>query len=568
VTLTGRLLAGALVVIGVLVAAVVIIAGRRLETRLSAETSAQLEREAQLIAYRWDGRPEGADAVADSMAARLRGLRRVTIIGADGTVLGDSEFDGAALGRLENHGDREEIVVAGRDGVGRSVRVSASAGDPTLYVAVREPGGYVRVALVTSRFQEIVSSARSDVLLAGLIAMAGALALAWIFSASVTRPIVELRDVAQAIASGDLGRRPSLSAPGEVGDLSSAVHRMAEQLATRLASLEHEEALLLAVIESLNEGLLVVDARGVAVRLNDAGRALLGVSDEPPFPADRLPPDGGLREALRAAIGGQPAELEAVIGGRTLAVTARPLAGGGAVVALMDLTARRHLETVRRDFVANVSHELKTPLTVISGFAETLQDPSLAPEDRARFTQTILSNAGRMQRLVDDLLDLSRYEAGGWRPARSSVALGPLLEDVVTGVRPEALSPEVAVRWDVDPPHAAIVADPLALRQVLANLLENSLRHTQQGHVLLRAVMAADGGAVITVTDTGTGISGEHLPRIFERFYRVDPARSRDSGGTGLGLAIVRHLVEAHGGTVAAESRVGSGTTVQVMIPG
>src|SRR5581483_5103827 len=204
---------------------------------------------------------------------------------------------------------------------------------------------------------------------------------------------------------GDLGRRPALSAPGEVGELGDAVHRMAEQLASRLAALEADEALLAAVIESLHEGIVVVDARRYVVRLNESGRRMLGIADRPPFSADRLPREPALRHALAAALGGQPIPpVELTVAGHVLALTARPLEGAGAVLALFDLTAIRRLEAVRRDFVANVSHELKTPLTVIGGFAETLVTDDLPPGQRAQFAEAIRANAERMRRIVDDLL--------------------------------------------------------------------------------------------------------------------------------------------------------------------
>jgi two-component system, OmpR family, phosphate regulon sensor histidine kinase PhoR len=236
------------------------------------------------------------------------------------------------------------------------------------------------------------------------------------------------------------------------------------------------------------------------------------------------------------------------------------------VLAVMDLTTRRRLETMRRDFVANVSHELKTPLTVISGFAETLLDESLAPDARSRFVATIHLNARRMQRIVDDLLDLSRYESGTWIPARTRVDLNAVIEDVFEEVRMDADTKGIVLDRDVRTAEP-LLADPTGIRQILANLVENAVRYTNSGRVTVAAARS-DGRVELTVHDTGIGIPPEHLQRIFERFYRVDPGRSRAEGGTGLGLSIVRHLVEAHGGTVTARSEVGRGTTVTVRLPG
>jgi two-component system phosphate regulon sensor histidine kinase PhoR len=565
VKLAERLLAGSFVIVSVLVLAVVAIAGGRLRARLAAEQRAELLRDARLVATQWTPRIN-ADELADT-SGRALGYR-VTLIGMDGAVLGDSEFDGEALRTLENHGARPEVVAARSGDVGSATRFSASAGDEELYVAVRHsPLGFVRVSIGTQRFEQIVRGAQRDVVFSSLIALTGTLVLAWLFSRTVSRPVTELRDVARAIAAGDLTARPALSAPGEIGDLALALHRMAEELARRLEALREEDALLTALVDSLNEGVLAVNERGEVVRISERGRSFLRVAAPVPFPAEMLPRNVTMREAIEAALGGEvtePAELQ--IGGRTLAVTARPLAGGGAVVALFDLTAIRRLEVVRRDFAANVSHELKTPLTVVNGFAETLlHDEDLSLDQRRHFAETIVANATRMQRIVDDLLDLSRIESGGWVPDPAPVDAAGLVRDVFTTVELDARSKGVSLVAEIDSGRR-VHADPTALRQVLCNLVENAVRYTSSGTVTVRADERRD-GIWIHVRDTGVGIAAEHLSRIFERFYRVDPSRSRSDGGTGLGLAIVKHLVEAHGGRVHAESQQGVGTTVSVFFP-
>jgi two-component system phosphate regulon sensor histidine kinase PhoR len=565
VKLAERLLAGSFVIVSVLVLAVVAIAGGRLRTRLAAEQRAELLRDARLIATQW--RPgSDADKLADT-SGRALGYR-VTLIGDDGTVFGDSEFDGEALKRLENHGARPEVVAARSGDVGSATRFSASAGDEELYVAVRHPPlGFVRVSIGTQRFEQIVRGAQRDVVFSSLIALAGTLVLAWLFSRTVSHPVTELRDVARSIAAGDLTARPALSAPGEIGDLALALHRMAEELARRLEALREEDALLTALVDSLNEGVLALNDRGEVVRINERGRSFLRVASPVPFPAEMLPRNVTMREAIESALAGEvtePAELQ--VGGNTLAVTARPLAGGGAVVALFDLTAIRRLEVVRRDFAANVSHELKTPLTVVNGFAETLlHDADLSADQRRHFAETIVANATRMQRIVDDLLDLSRIESGGWVPDPASIDAVGLVRDVFTTVERDARSKGLSLVGEIESGRR-IRADPTALRQVLCNLVENAVRYTSSGTVTVRADERHD-GTWIHVRDTGVGIAAEHLWRIFERFYRVDPSRSRNEGGTGLGLAIVKHLVEAHGGRVHAESQPGVGTTVSVFFP-
>ena len=563
-TLPQRLLLGSLVLVSLLVAAIVALSGGRLERRLVEETTNELTREARLIALLWKPGTD-ADALADSAGAALQ--RRVTLIDPSGVVRGDSHFNGEELEHLENHSTRPEIIAARDSGAGMGRRRSASAGDDELYVAVRHQLGFVRVSISTVTLRGIVSGARRDVLAAGLIALVGALVLALLFSRSVTRPVVELRDVARAIADGDLDRRPSLSAPGEIGDLAVALHRMSEQLATRLHALEADDAFMSTLLESINEGVVAVSDRGSVIRMNESARRLLAVDSPTPFSADALPQAREIRAALREAMSGAPTEpREMVFSGRTIAVTASPLPDGGAVLALLDLTTRRRLETIRRDFVANASHELKTPLTVISGFAETLLDPDLPATQRSQFVGTIQSNVVRMQRIIDDLLDLARYESGGWVPNPVDVEVRTAAADALALVQADAERRKLDLRIEIAADANHVFADATALRQILQNLVENAVRYTQGGSVTIFA-RREEGGIVVGVRDSGVGIPAEHLPRIFERFYRVDAGRSREVGGTGLGLAIVKHLVEAHGGSVRASSTVGLGTEVAVLFP-
>jgi len=564
VKLTQRLLIGSLLIVGVLVALVVAILDGRLRLRFYEESSAALLREARLVAAQW--RPGlNVDSLANAAGGALG--HRVTLIDSSGKVVGDSEFDPPALGELENHLTRPEVQDALRGGTGTSRRVSPSAGDEELYAAVRSGHGVARVSVSAVAIQQLFARARADVLVAAGIALALAFVLAWFFSQSVARPVVELRDVARSLAAGDLKRRPSLAAPGEVGDLASAIHRLAEQLSSRLEALEAEEVRLVALTESLNEGVIAIDARQQVAQVNQRARDLLGLKDTVPFPASNLPRERGLREAIGTALAGHAVDAHEVqIGGRELALTARPLQTGGAVIALFDLTPVRRLEIVRRDFVANVSHELRTPLTVIGGFAETLLDDSLPNEQRRQFTQTVLANTQRMQRLVDDLLDLSRIESGGWKPKPVRTDVRALASEALAAVEQQQPEKHLDLRLEIGTGATHVWADPTALRQVLANLVDNAVRHTNQGTVTVYS-QRAPGGVAVGVRDTGIGIPAEHLPRIFERFYRVDAGRSRSEGGTGLGLAIVKHLVEGHRGRVRAESTVGRGTNIWAEFP-
>lgn len=406
-----------------------------------------------------------------------------------------------------------------------------------------------------------------ELVLPGAIGGAAALLLATLSARGISRRLNNLRDVTRALASGDQSARPPLSAPGEIGELETAVHRLSEQLGTRVATSRAEDALVASLIEALDEGVVAVDGRRQVVRINAAGRTILGVLEPLPFSTDRLPRVGELQRALDGALSGRETEgIEAVIGARTVSLTARPLAMGGAVLALFDLTGIRKLETVRRDFVANVSHELRTPLTVIVGFAETLAEDDPPADLRRQFATTIRTHTERMQRIVDDLLDLSRLESGSWEADVSPLEFREVAAEVAGTY--ESAATAKGLKLDIQFPQGLqpISADHTALRQVLSNLVDNALRHTERGSVTIFAEPGS-GGTWVGVRDTGLGIGSGHLTRIFERFYRVDAGRSRDSGGTGLGLAIVKHLVEAHGGTARAESQAGRGSSIAAFFP-
>ncbi|MEX1185470.1 MAG: ATP-binding protein [Gemmatimonadaceae bacterium] len=394
-----------------------------------------------------------------------------------------------------------------------------------------------------------------------------AVLLAWVVAGRSTRALARLRDAARSIAAGNLDANPPLSGPPGIADVGVAVHDLAEQLRKRTLAVEAADALFAGLVESLTEAILVLDAAGQVNLINGAGRDVFGVTDPVPFAADRLPRVRAVHQALQSALGGTPVgPLEIDVRTHHVSLSTRPLPGGGAVLAALDLTPLRRLEAVRRDFVANVSHELRTPLTVVRGFAETLAAEDIAPDARREFSEMIRANTARMQRIVDDLLDLSRIESGGWVPQPGPVEVGAVASEVLEQAAAQASEKHLSLEIEIAPGAGVARADRVALTQILSNLVENAIRHTAAGRVTVFAEPAAD-GTWLGVRDSGQGIPQEHLPRIFERFYRADPGRSRQSGGTGLGLAIVKHLVEAHGGMVTAESDVGRGTTVRAFFP-
>jgi two-component system, OmpR family, phosphate regulon sensor histidine kinase PhoR len=566
VKLAQRLLLQSLAIVAVMVVSVVVIIDNQLHSSITDQTVQDLAGEARFLATLWKAGVD-PDSLADEAGAATG--HRVTLIDSAGHVLGDSEFDGPALRGLENHSNRPEVIDARKNGVGSVRRMSPSTGEEQLYVAVKAPRGIARVSVTTRAVEELFARARSGVLAAGLISFLLAAILAVLFSRSISRPITDLRDVARSLAAGERKRYPALAAPGEVGDLADAVHRLAEQLEARISALAAEQSILSALVETLNEGVMAISPSHEVVRINDTGRRLLSIRRSIPFGIDFLPREATLRNAISLALSGTETEPEEVIiGETTLSLTARPLVNGGAVVALFDLTPIRKLEAVRRDFVANVSHELRTPLTIIGGFAETLQDRDVPAAMRAEFAKTIFSNTQRMQRIVDELLDLSRIETGHWKPRPQLIRVADAATEVFGRVAASAKAKGVTLDIAIEQDAGAIYADRTAFEQILLNLVENAIRHTGEGgRITIRTAREGE-GVSLAVADTGSGIPSEHLPRIFERFYRADSGRSRDAGGTGLGLAIVRHLVEAHGGTVKADSTVGVGTTVSIFFPG
>lgn len=556
---------------GVAVAVLTIAADRLLRGYLEDEIAHGLAREARLIATLLPADTARWPDFARDLGGRVG--HRVTLIDPKGVVRGDTEFDRASLGNLENHLLRPEVQAALATGQGLATRLSASTNERRLYVALRggPPGlAVVRLSTTLAAVDAQVGAVQGAVALAGLAAVLGAGVLAWLLSREVARPLVELGTAARAIADGRPPRFPDSAVP-EVAQHIVALRAMHEQLDERFQELVREREETTTLIETMSDGVLAADARGAIVTLNRAARRLLGYGAEDALPDfDGLFHEKAARDLVAALLEGgggdaEPHELERA--GRALLVAGRALPNGGALLVIRDVTELRRLEAVRRDFVANVSHELKTPLTSIAGYAETLASEGPG-KDTESFARTILNNARRMQRLVDDLLDLSRIESGRWQPTPEQVDVAGLGGETWAAFADRARDRKVAF---AGPPAGAprATADPDALRQILTNLFDNALRHTPAGgRITLSATPApGDGGVTVAVADTGSGIAPEHLPRIFERFYRADPGRSRDEGGTGLGLAIVKHLVEAHGGRVEASSRVGHGTTIRLFFP-
>ncbi|CAN5376262.1 hypothetical protein BH23GEM2_BH23GEM2_13790 [soil metagenome] len=451
--LAHRILLFAVALIAVLMLAIGYLIEGRLYEKIIDERVTGLGREARLIESQWRAGAVPGDLVRTASEA-LDG--RVTLVDTVGVIVADADPDAAVGHRVGTRALRPEITEARAGAVGVSVGVTPAGNREELYVAVAGERGIVRVAVSTLPLQEIFNETRGELLTVWFLAVLVATFLSVMYAWYVSGPVIQLRDLAQALAAGDFRSQELTPAPGEVGELANSL----QELAIRLEALER----------------------------------------------------------------------------------------------------------VRREFVANVSHELRTPLTIASGYAATLAKDDTTSDQQRKFAQSILGNTTRMQRLVDDLLDLSKLESGAWTPEFEQVELPGIAAELLDTLRPAAAANDTRLLVDISPDAQLLKADRMAVRQILANLAENAIRHAPGGTVSIFSKPAPN-GMWIGVSDTGGGIPAEYLPRIFERFYRVDTARSRRSGGTGLGLAIVKHLTEAHGGSVEAESTPGVATTIRAFLP-
>ncbi len=566
-TFVRRLVLGSVLILVLTVAILLWVAERSLRRDLEGEITLTLENEAKLVREALPSDSSAWQAAVHQFARQVQ--HRITLIDSDGRVRADSDFPIGPLPSLENHGQRPEVRAALRQGRGVASRRSDTVGRPFLYVAVPGGPGVVRIAAGLEQVDEVVRRAQRAVASAALLALLVGSLLALAAGRSVAQPLIAISTAARAIAAGAPPRFPRSGIP-DIDGLVQALRQMHRQLGDRFEDLRREQAETAALVESMVEGVIAADERGHTVTANVAARRLLGYSATEELPDLReLFRVKAAREVVDAVLQGMPVQDRQLdVDGRAILMNGRPLPSGGAVLVIHDLTEIRRLEAVRRDFVANVSHELKTPLTSISGYAETLLTDAPDAETTHRFLATIVDNARRMQRLVDDLLDLARIEAGRWLPEPEPVDVASTARESWGELAERAAARGIEFRVEAEPGATTLRADADALRQILTNLFENSLRYTARGGRVTCRSRVEEAGIAVSVTDNGSGIAHEHLARIFERFYRADQSRSREEGGTGLGLAIVKHLVEAHGGRVYAESERGVGTTVTCWFPG
>ncbi|MEW6072121.1 MAG: ATP-binding protein [Planctomycetota bacterium] len=564
-------------------AVVAVLVDRRLEENLLRSLEGMLADECILLeplAESALGGPGDAEVQAWLEDAGRRSGHRLTLIRPDGVVVADSHEDPRRMG---DHRHRPEVVAARERGAGVSVRFSRTVGYEMLYVAhdLRREGASLGVVRVSMPLAAVEAEKRSVRRVIGIGTAAGfvlALGVGLLLARRFTAPIAAMTRVAEDLHRGEYGSRVAVERRDELGTLANVLNRLGRELAERIAALSREDARLRAILAGMVEGVVAVDERDRIAFCNAAARGFLALGDGE-LQGTELWERTASRELVelideaRATAATARGELEIVRGDRdrVLAAQASPFAGGGRsglVVVLHDITELRRLERVRRDFVANVSHELKTPLTAIQGFVETLLGGALHDEtNNARFLGRIAANVERLNHLVSDLLSLARIESRADAVHLEPVDWREVLPEVVRRLAEVIERKGLVCEMPAEGEEMRVRGDREAMIQVAGNLLDNAIQYTPAPGMIRIRLRAEGAHVVLEVEDTGIGIPAADLDRVFERFYRVDKARSRGLGGTGLGLSIVKNLVLNMGGEVRVRSVEGEGSTFAVRLP-
>ena len=523
--------------------------------------------------------PGGSPALRDWVAKMAASSVRVTVITADGQVLADSQSDPQTM---ENHAGRPEIRQAFARGEGQSIRHSVTINRDLLYFAARLPvrGAspvVLRFALPLQTVDQEMLGFRRRLWLASLVMLLVTGLASLLISRSFSSRVERLRLFSRRVAEGDFRPLDADRSGDALEALAVSMNETAARLDRTIRTLTEERNLSAAILASMVEGVAVVNSTEHLLFANQGFAEILEL-DAPPKSGSALVEvvrQTELLEAVREVLKGQPrVEAEIVTGTlrqRFFAVTVasvRAADTSGAVIVLHDITDLRKLERVRRDFVANVSHEFKTPLTAIQGFAETLLAGALDdPQNRVRFLEIILEHSRRLARLTDDLLKLSKMDADRLDLEIRRISVIPFVQSCLETTHRPAAEKKLSVSVNLQESVPDIAADRRRLAEVLQNLLDNAIQYTPSGGQIVVSTSADEEEVTFTVSDTGIGIPQADQPRIFERFYRVDVARSREVGGTGLGLSIAKHLVEAHGGRIWVDSEVGHGSQFHFTVP-
>ncbi len=554
-----------MVVIAACTVSLDLLIGRAWENMLRREIETSLRQKTEMFAARVGSAPPGSLKQITAQAAAAAGAR-ITVIDSSGKVLADSGADPASM---ENHATRPEFAAALQGQPGTSTRLSKTVGVELLYVAVPISGGAVRMAYPLTSIRQANTEIRGDLIKGS--AIAGLIALLLVFAAtqSIGRRLLRITDFAERVAAGDLSARIQEGSGDEIAHVASALDKTARKLEEGFADLEASRQTLETLLNSMQEAVIAIAPDERVLWANQRMERLVPSGVRLGAPLVQSVRDPEILASVQSALINRDvtmARAAKIFSGRVFDVTAAPMPGGGAVAVLHDQTDIERVEKTRRDFIANVSHELRTPLTSIQGYAETLLESRNMPSNLREFVEIIRRNATRMARLTEDLLVLARVESGEQKLNLQLVMPQELLDDAAQMFREVANGRGIELSV-MNMASSAVLVDRDSIHQVFANLIDNALKYGDQGGKVLVGACESEDGVQFYVRDFGSGISSEHLPRLFERFYRVDKARSRESGGTGLGLAIAKHVVRAHSGTIRAESELNHGSTFYFTLP-
>ena len=516
---------------------------------------------------------------------------RVTIIGFDGKVLGDTDLTRERLATVENHANRPEVQDAFKKGLGVSKRFSRTVEKNMFYMALpfgkEKAEGILRFSIPLHDIELLEAKIRSTVGIAVIFVLLLGLGLTFAVSVLVSRPLIEMSTIAKAMAIGDFSKKASIHTQDEISELALSLNALSEEIKDKIEKIDSERAKLDLVLSSMFEGVIVTNEEEDIILMNPSLRKLFLVDSDPigkrPLEVIR---NTAVQDMVDRILKGKQrlATEEIVINlpeEKILKVNGVPIIRQdrleGTILVFHDITELRHLEKIRQDFVANVSHELRTPISSIKGYAETLLEGALDDKDNAReFIGIILQDSNRLASLINDLLDLSRIESGKMKMAFLPQDAALLIKRAVAIMDNQAKVKSIALKLDLTFAPSAeggsayggkIKADEARFSQVMINLLDNAIKYTQEGGSVTVSSKAVNDALQIDISDTGIGMEEKDIPRIYERFYRVDKARSRELGGTGLGLSIVKHIVQAHGGQVWVVSELGKGSTFSFTIP-